>query len=174
VPTSIEPGLPVARFTATRGDLFKFYIYHYFHSWGFVAVQIVLLAFLSHSFYRALPPEAPAAAKVIVFGMFFLLGVASLAILFFAGIAVHVLARKNRTITTEHVIILAEDGLREETPFGTTERTWAAVQQLRRSKNYIFVYIAAHQAHLIPRRAFGTQEEWDRFYASCREKTQRK
>lgn len=163
---------PIARFTTTRGDIFRFYVHHYLHSWGFVALQIVLLAFLSHAFYRALPPEASVTARIIVFAVFFLLGVLFLLILFFGSITATLLSKKNRTLTTEHTITLEEDGLREETAFTITKHTWAAVQRLRRSKTYIFIYIAANHAHVIPKRAFATEGEWDRFYAFCHEKTQ--
>lgn len=165
--------MPTARFTTTRGDLFRFYVHHYLHSWGFVTFQGVLLAFLSHSFYRALPPEASATAQIIVFAIFFVLGVIFLLILFLGGIAGQLLSKKNRTVTTEHVITLREDGFREETAFNTTEQTWAGVQRLRRSKNYIFIYIAANLAHVIPRRAFGTNDERDAFHAFCRRKIQK-
>lgn len=164
---------PTVRYTTTRGDILRFYVHHYGRSWGFVAFQIVLLALLSHSFYRALPSEAPVAAQIIVFAMFFLLAVAFLLILFFGSVALQVFSKENKTVTTEHRITLKEEGFREETPFNTTEHTWAAVQRLRRSRNYIFLYIAAHLAHVIPRRAFSTEEEWNAFYAFCRSKVAR-
>lgn len=164
-------GMPSSvRYTTTRGDILRFYIHHYGRSPGFVAFQIVLLALMSHSFYRALPPEEPVVVQIIVFATFFLLAVAFLLIVFFGGIAFHVFSKKNKTLTTEHTITLKEEGFREETPFNTTEHTWAAVQRLRRSRNYIFLYVAAHLAHVIPKRAFGTEEEWNAFYAFCRSK----
>ena len=162
---------PTARYTTTRSDILRFYIHHYGRSRGFLAFQIVLLALLSHSFFRALPPEEPVVVQIIVFATFFLLAVAFLLLLFFGSIAVHVFSKKNKTVTTEHTITLKEEGFLEETPFNTTEHTWAAVQRLRRSRNYIFLYIAAQLAHVIPRRAFSTEEEWNAFYAFCRAKT---
>ena len=158
------------RYTMTRGDLLRFYVHHYGHSWGFMAVQIIFLAILCHSIYRGFPSDAPIITRTIVLAIFLLLGVAFLAILFFASIAFQLFTKKNRTMRTEHEITLKDESFVEKTQFNTTEHTWAAVQRLRRSKNYIFLYIAANLAHVIPKRAFAAEEEWNSFYEFCREK----
>ena len=135
-----------------------------------MAVQITFLAVLCHGIYRGIPPEAPIISRAIVLTIFFLLGVMFLAILFFASIAFQLFSKKNKTMRTEHEITLKDEGFVEKTPFNTTENTWAAVQRLRRSKNYIFLYVAANLAHVIPKRAFAAEEEWNGFYQFCREK----
>jgi fatty acid desaturase len=162
----------VARYTTTRGDVLRFYGYHYSRSPGFVVFQIVILAMLATSSYRALPADAPAMTRVVVFAMLFLAAVAFLFLLFFGSTAVQILMTKDKTLFVEHTVTLREDGFTEQTTFNTTEHTWAAVQRLRRSRRHIFIYIGAHLAHIVPRRAFAADAEWDAFYAFCRERTQ--
>jgi hypothetical protein len=36
----------------------------------------------------------------------------------------------------------------------------------------VFIYIAQHMAHIIPRRAFRNDTEWDSFFEFCRQRTQ--
>lgn len=133
--------------------------------------QVIILAIMSHSFYRALPGDAPIVSQIIIFGVLFSLALIFLLLLFLGSAALQIFSKGNRTITTEHTITLREDGFVEETAYNITDHKWAAVQKRGRSGRYIFIYIAAHMAHVIPKRAFHSDAEWDAFYAYCRQRT---
>jgi hypothetical protein len=72
-------------------------------------------------------------------------------------------SKKNRVILTTHVIEVREDGLFEETVFNRSLFFWPGVVKAVARPGFVAVYIAAHQAHVIPRRAFATRAERMRF-----------
>ena len=109
-------------------------------------------------------------ARVVAF-----LLIEGLVMLLFGGILIlsiigSMISRRNKTLLTEHTLRLAEDQFYHETPFAKTELKWSILQKLHRTRQYIFLYVAQHSAHVIPRRAFSSDEEWDAFYEFCRRK----
>ena len=77
-------------------------------------------------------------------------------------------SRRNKTLLTEHTITLAEGYFIEETAYGKTDHKWSAVQKLARTRRHTFIYIAQYAAHVLPRRAFRDDTEWEAFYELCK------
>jgi hypothetical protein len=160
------------RYQNTFRDIMAFCFYHYPRSPVVIGFYGVCFAIISLSVFRALPKHSDAVTKVITFAILDLIGFSVLAAVFALSVVLSLGSRKNKTILTEHTIILAEESFTEETPYNKTEQKWTIVQKLARTKSYIFIYVAQYMAHVVPRRAFRDDAEWDAFYEYCRQKTQ--
>ena len=70
-----------------------------------------------------------------------------------------------------HTITLQDEGVLETTATGQMRTTWAGVDRVEDDDRYIFVYISAASAHVIPRRAFSGSDA-DEFLRLARERRQ--
>ena len=147
-----------------------FCFYHYPRAPVVLGVYGVGFAMISFIAFQGLPKDEDALTKVIAFAIFELMAFCFVAAVLALSVALSMVSRKNKTILTEHTIILGEEGFTEETPFNKTEQKWTIVQKLARTKRYIFIYVAQHMAHVVPRRAFHNEAEWNAFYEYCRRK----
>ncbi|HMJ89502.1 MAG TPA: YcxB family protein [Candidatus Acidoferrum sp.] len=146
-----------------------FCFYHYLRSPFIVGSCVVFMIMISMVFVQAIPSEASVTEKVII-----LLVLEFCAAALFAGSTVlSVSSRKNKTILTDHTLILSDQNFVEQTVFNRTEQTWESVQKLTRTRTHIFIYIAQYMAHVIPRRAFATEADWDAFFTYCKTRTDR-
>src|SRR5262245_43297082 len=107
----------------------------------------------------------------LLFAVLEIIALSCLTAVFVLSVVLSMVSRKNKTLFAEHTITLGEDSFTEETPYKKTEQKWAIVQKLARTKSYIFIYVAQHEAHIVPRRAFRDDAEWDAFYEYCRQRT---
>jgi hypothetical protein len=119
-----------------------------------------------------LPSEGNVVVKIIAFGFIELIALFFVAAVFALSVVLGMVSRKNKTVLTEHTIILAEESFTEETPYNKSEQKWTIVQKLARTKSYIFIYVGQNMAHVVPLRAFRDDAEWDAFYEYCRQRTQ--
>jgi len=161
------------RYQNTFRDLLSFCFHHYPCSpimLGFFGIWFI---FLSFAIIQQLPEEAGLAVKVLVFIVLQCILFAAISGFFAVVIVLSVVSRRNKTFLTEHAYTLEENGFTSETPYAKSEQKCAIVQKLARTKNYIFICVAQHAAHVIPRRACRDDAEWEAFYAYCRQKTGR-
>jgi hypothetical protein len=114
-----------------------------------LAVGIGLLSFL---FAQTMPPEFTGLMAI--------------------SVVLSMISSKNKTVLTDHTLVLADEGFVEETPYNRTEGKWRGVQKLARTRRHIFIYIAPYMAHVVPRRAFQDDAEWNAFYEFCKQRTQ--
>jgi YcxB-like protein len=149
-----------------------FCFYHYPRSPVVIGFYGVAFAIASLSVFQALPKDRDAVTQVITFAIVELVALSLLAAVFALSVVLSMASRKNKTVLTEHTIVLAEESFTEETPYKKTEQKWTIVQKLARTKSYILIYVAQHSAHIVPRRAFRDDAEWDAFYEYCRQRTQ--
>jgi hypothetical protein len=96
-------------------------------------------------------------------------GVASL----FAGFVISLLfilltSTEKGGILGSHIYRLTPEGLHESTPVNVALQKWAAIQSVGKSPNFIFLRINSYLFHLIPRRSFDSQEEFESFWANVR------
>jgi len=63
----------------------------------------------------------------------------------------------------KHRIVLSENGLVESTAVGESRTSWAGVERVEQSPDYIYVYTSPVAAHVIPKRAFKDAEEAEAF-----------
>ena len=85
-------------------------------------------------------------------------------------VVLSMVSRRNKTLLTEHTITLADGSFVEETAYNKTDQKWSGVQKLARTRRHVFIYVAQYAAHVVPRRAFRDDTEWDLFYGFCRQR----
>ena len=76
--------------------------------------------------------------------------------------------RPGRGQLGRHTLILGEDGLVERTTVGESRTAWAGVDRVEQDRDYVFIYTSPAAAHLIPKRAFRSVEDAERFYQLSR------
>lgn len=159
------------RYRNTFGDIMAFCFYHYSRSPLVIGTIVAGMGVLSFVFIQAIPAEFMTIEKVITF-----LVLEALAFLLFAGliaisIVLSMISSKNRTVLTDHTLTLNETNFVEETVYNRTEQKWNSVQKLAKTRRHILIYIAQYLAHVVPRRAFQDDAEWNAFYQFCIERT---
>ena len=76
--------------------------------------------------------------------------------------------RPNRGQLGRHRVVLGEDGLRESTAVSESRTTWAGVDRVEQSADYIYIYVSPAAAHVIPKRAFRDTAAAAAFYEFSR------
>ena len=69
-----------------------------------------------------------------------------------------------------HTYTIEDAGLRERTEANDTLNYWPAIQKIDRTKTAITIQINAWLFHVLPRRAFDGQEQYDAFYEALNER----
>lgn len=69
-----------------------------------------------------------------------------------------------------HTYTIEDTGLREQTAANDTLNYWTAIQKIEKNKNAITVQINAWLYHVMPRRAFDGQTQYDAFYDALKER----
>jgi hypothetical protein len=160
------------RYQNTFRDIMAFCFYHYPRSPVVIGLYGIGFTIISFIVFQALPKDGDAMMKIIAFVIMELIAFSFLAAVLALSVVLSMVSRKNKTVLTEHTITLGEKSFMEETPYNKTEQKWAIVQKLARTRSYIFIYVAQYMAHVVPRRAFRDDMEWDAFYQYCRQRTQ--
>lgn len=83
---------------------------------------------------------------------------------------IYLYSSKNRSLLTEHIVEVQEEAFYEETQFNKSFHYWDGIAKVIRRPGFAAVYINALAAHIIPRRAFSSEEEMARFVAMARER----
>ena len=68
-----------------------------------------------------------------------------------------------------HVYTLSPEGLHESTTANEALHKWSGIQSVQKSGKYIHIRINSYLFHLIPRRAFGTEKEFQEFWEKANE-----
>jgi hypothetical protein len=76
--------------------------------------------------------------------------------------------KQDRGQLGRHRIGLSGQGVHESTAVGESRSSWAGVDRVEQDPSYIFIYTAPHAAHVIPKRAFDSSADADRFYEFAR------
>jgi hypothetical protein len=71
-----------------------------------------------------------------------------------------------------HTFEITDSGFSEITEGTQTISSWDAIDKVYRTKQYIFVVISAYRVHIIPRRAFENNEEFEKFGTLIVEKSE--
>lgn len=161
-------------YTNTFRDLLAFQRYHASRSPVVIVMDLGLVAFVSYLFFQATAGDSAhqlgLTTRIIAT---LVLAVVLLALVIASNLVLFVLvliSRRNKTLLTEHTITLGEDGFVTETAYERTNSKWASVQKLRRTRRHLFIYVSQHGAHVVPRRAFREEAEWNAFHEFCRRK----
>ncbi len=156
-----------AQYRNTFKDVMAFCFYHYPRAPMVVGTYGVLFVFMSFILVQDLPKDVGVVAQIITFLIMEFVAFAFFAVLFSLSVVLGMISRRNKTILTDHKITLGDDVFCSETPYSRSEFKWTVVQKLARTKSYIFIYVAQHSAHVIPRRCVDNRA-WDSFYDFCK------
>jgi hypothetical protein len=77
-----------------------------------------------------------------------------------------VLLSPSRGVLGEHLFSVQSDGLREQTTANDTLIKWGGAQDLVRTSAFILIRVAPALCHVLPRRNFVSQSEFDTFWIS--------
>ena len=72
--------------------------------------------------------------------------------------------RPDRGLLGRHRVVLSDEGVVESTTVNETRTSWAGVDRVEQNPDYIFIYVSAAGAHVIPKRAFADRQGADDFY----------
>jgi hypothetical protein len=79
----------------------------------------------------------------------------------FTALSLH--STRNKSLLTDHVLEVQDEGLYHETRFVRSVHYWPGVATAVRRAGFAAVYLSSHGAHIIPRRAFASDQQVDRF-----------
>jgi hypothetical protein len=147
-----------------------FCFYHYPRSPVLLGAFGFVFVFVGWATCNSFPEDAGAAMKVIIFCVMQIIAFVIMAVTVGLGTVLSLISKRNKTFYAENTFTLDEEGFIAESRYGKAELKWAIVQKLARTKNHIFIYVAQYAAHVIPRRAFRDDAEWNEFYAFCKQK----
>lgn len=66
-------------------------------------------------------------------------------------------------ILGEHIMEINSNGLKERTQYNEGTVKWAGVIKILSNKSYIFIYIDNMVGYIVPKRAFTTEKEEEKF-----------
>lgn len=73
---------------------------------------------------------------------------------------------RNTALLGSRSLAVEDDGLVERSGSAESKTRWRAVEHVASNDDYLFVYVSAVTAHVIPRRAFEDRAAMDRFVAA--------
>ena len=71
---------------------------------------------------------------------------------------------ENKGVLTKHTLILNEEGIIEETNYNTTKLKWDSIEKIVKDYRYIYIYIGAVSAFIVPIRSFSSSISFNDFY----------
>jgi len=107
--------------------------------------------------------ERPMQVRVLAALFVMLVAVALMVAFLTISLGLLVVFRKHRGGLGEHILELADDGLRESTRYNSTLHTWDGLLKVRRSGTYGYIFFTESLAHVVPMepgRANGDPEEF--------------
>jgi hypothetical protein len=152
------------KFNLTVADLVRFNVYHATRrvvSWIVIGVVVFVFA------------KAVAAGQTSVGARLFI--TAAIALLattgYFVATALVALVSyvpsKNRGVLGEHLLSFDDVDITEKTAVSTATWSWESIPNVARNRRYVFIYVQQNMAHIVPKRAFASREEADRFFDSA-------
>lgn len=88
----------------------------------------------------------------------------------FAFNAIYLFSRKNHSVLTTHVVEVMDDAFLEQTQFNKSFFYWHGVVKAVSRPGFVAVYVTPHLAHIVPNRAFASNEQRASFLALVMEK----
>lgn len=73
---------------------------------------------------------------------------------------------KNRSLLTKHIVEVQDDAFYDETQFNRSYHYWPGIAKIIHRPGFIAVYLNAHAAHIIPSRAFSSDEQRQKFLST--------
>lgn len=76
---------------------------------------------------------------------------------------------QNRGLFSRHGVDVSDEGVTESTALTETKVKWSAVERCVTQADYLFIYMNAVAAIIVPKRAFANQLEFERFAGAVKE-----
>jgi hypothetical protein len=158
-----------------REDLFFAMLIMQFHQPFAIIVYLLCLLILSYLNIEIVSNiDTPGSfMTLIVFLIFELIPICIVASLPMVTALMSAFSRKNRRLLDEHGITIGEDLFTTVSESSRSEIQWKALQRVTVTWGYLFLYLSQAGAIIIPRHAFGSEQEWKEFVQFCRSKLAR-
>ncbi|HVK53743.1 MAG TPA: YcxB family protein [Burkholderiales bacterium] len=130
-----------------------------------IPVQVLYGGLAVSIFYTSLGEQSLYAGVITAFLLYLAMWVIQL---LFNVIYLYV--GKNRSLLTRHIVEIQDEAFYEETQFNRSYHYWPGIVKVVHHLGFIAVYINAHAAHIIPSRAFSSNEQRKLFLSALKEK----
>jgi uncharacterized membrane protein len=79
-------------------------------------------------------------------------------------------SKKDKAILTEHIIEIQDEALYEETKYNKSFFYWNGIVKIVIRAGFVVIYVTKHMAHIIPARAFDSENQKNEFIKTVKEK----
>jgi hypothetical protein len=132
---------------------------------GMQILSLVIVLVFGYLFASTLRPmQAPVPMKWAVFTVLMIGALLFVAVTTVLFTLVSSFPRYGRAIREEHTVSLTEGGIVEQGAHSRHTIAWAGVLRVSRTSRAVLIYLTETGAHIIPRRAFGNDADFDRFF----------
>ena len=147
--------------TITRSDLFWVHV----QALPRVKSTYIVLSIIWGSlfFSRYLDDEKTYPILALLFATFIVASLILLSMYVISFLFYFLLGSKTNGVLGNHQYQITHEGLLEETDVNRTLTKWSGITKILKTKRYLFVQISWYLFHIIPRRAFKNNEEFERF-----------
>ena len=108
--------------------------------------------------------------QIVFFIILILIPVLLLVILISLLLVLANIGKMNKTVLTDCAITLGDDMILTESAYARSEVQWAAIQKLVKTRSHLFLFVRKLDDLVIPKRAFNSDEECNRFWDMCQAK----
>lgn len=152
------------RFKNTRRDVFAFFVSHTMRSPYTIIFWMICIAAVSLSRFQECMAAKFSISSIIDLVSVVLVLIVIISITTTITFLITIFNKKNKNFLLETTLTFNADEIRAVQPLGTSAFNWKLIQRIRQNKKYIFIYISASQALIIPKRTFASKEEAVNFF----------
>jgi hypothetical protein len=77
-------------------------------------------------------------------------------------------ATKSKGVLGKHTLMIESSGVTEKSSASESKSTWSGVERIADDSHYIYIFTSPLQAHVIPKRAFRSNEESQTFLETAK------
>lgn len=145
----------------TRGDITRFNLSRLFRLRSHLQLMAIILAGVAFFAWR----KAERSGGEIDWALVVISSAGGFAAIFVFSLVFILLNSNTKSgVLGKHIYTIENTGLREQTKANDTLNYWSAIQKIEKTKSAITVQINAWLYHILPRRAFDGQDQFDAFY----------
>jgi hypothetical protein len=153
-------------------DLLWFNAYTIPRMRGMQILSLIIVLVFGYLFASTLRPmQAPVPTKWALFTVLMIGALLFVAVTTVLFTLVSSFPRYGRAIQEEHTVSLTEEGIVEQGAHSRHTIVWAGVLRVRRTRRAVMIFLTETGAHIIPRRAFANDTDFDRFFRFAFDRT---
>ena len=162
-PAISEPVTRAVRYSLTRMDLFRSYLYVTNRIRVFHVFIVVAGLGMAWGICNDIPALATWSLYSITFRIlcsiiFTVLLFCVTKIVSMAMLALIIMRSKNRGVIGEHELEIRDVGLIERTEFNESLHRWTGLHKIVMRRRYLYIYVTELQVHVVPRRCFASEQ----------------